>query len=41
MKVDKWNSEDEIHDFLHGHYAPDNPEEYEAVPVLITYELEE
>ncbi|MNM07381.1 hypothetical protein D3C81_174250 [compost metagenome] len=32
-------TEDEAEVFLTGHYAPDNPEDYHAEPVRITYEL--
>lgn len=41
MRVDRWSSVDDIHDFLHSHYAPEHPEDYEAVPINITYEVEE
>jgi hypothetical protein len=33
-------TEDEAAVFLIGHYAPENPEDYHAQPVRITYELE-
>lgn len=41
MRATRWNSVDEIDAFLHGHYKPDRPDDYRAVPVKITYELEE
>ncbi|MFD1776693.1 hypothetical protein [Paenibacillus rhizophilus] len=40
MSVDRWANAEDIDLFLHGHYAPDKPEEYHAQPVRITYELE-
>lgn len=40
MSVDRWTREEDIHNFLRGHYAPDKPEEYHAQLVKVTYELE-
>lgn len=41
MKATRFNSEEEIYFFLTGYYKPDRPEDYHAVPIKITYELEE
>ncbi|MNN43065.1 hypothetical protein D3C81_1572810 [compost metagenome] len=40
MKVDRWVTEDDVQAFLHGYYAPPEPDNYYAVPVKVTYELE-
>jgi len=42
MEPIKWLCEEEIHEFLHErkYYHLENPDDYRAVPVKITYELE-
>lgn len=41
MSVDRWVSVEDIQRFLYGYYAPHNPSEYRARPVVIKYELME
>lgn len=41
MKATRWHDEYEINDYLTGRYKPENPDHYRAVPVIVTYELED
>jgi len=40
MKAVRFNREDDLEVFLLGRYGPDDPQNFRAVPVKVTYELE-
>jgi hypothetical protein len=36
----RFHTEEDVQNFLFGHHGPSDPENYRAVPMKITYELE-
>ncbi|MCM3703773.1 hypothetical protein [Paenibacillus macerans] len=41
MKATRWHDTDEVEVFLNGRFKPEQPEDFRAVPVKVTYELGE